>query len=193
MDAVVSDLASGRGAAPVAELADRAVQYILAVAPVAEDLEVALDSAPGLLRVANPGDASLWRVEDDTARVRLASDGPSQTLASEVPGDPSTAQVQVPAPSAGAGADERVLELAELADGRWQAVTSTDSGELDASTSDWSQQFALGTDTQTSAVTVTMSVDDPVRRWLLWGQLALVVLLVLVALPGRTRRDEEAV
>ena len=47
LDDVVSDLASGAGSAPVDELADRAVQYVLAVPPVDPDLEVALDSAPG--------------------------------------------------------------------------------------------------------------------------------------------------
>jgi GT2 family glycosyltransferase len=208
MDTVVSDLASGRGAAPVTELADRAVQYVLAVAPVAADLEIALDSAPGLLRVANPGDASLWRVQEDTARVRLSADGQRENLASEVPGDPGAARVHVAAPSAGASADQRVLDLAELADDRWQAVSTPESAndgtagegtsqgtsqELQASTSGWSQSFALDANTQASAVTVTMSVDDVVRRWTLWGQLVVVVLLVLVALPGRTRRDEEAV
>jgi hypothetical protein len=196
MDTVVSDLASGRGSAPVGELADRAVQYILAVAPVATELEVALDSAPGLLRVANPGDSSLWRVEEDTGRVRLSSDGESENLASEVPGDPSSARVQVAALPGGSGADERVLKLAELADDRWQAISQSDSAsseQLPGSASSWAQRFTLDGNAQTSAVTVTMSVEDAVRHWMLWGQLVVVVLLVLIALPGRSRRDEEAV
>jgi hypothetical protein len=43
------------------------------------------------------------------------------------------------------------------------------------------------------ASTVTLSVDDPLRRVLLWGQLIVVLALVLVALPGRSRHEEEAV
>ena len=96
LDAVVADLASGRGSAPVDELSDRAVQYILAVPPVDEDLEVALDSAPGLLRIANPGDSSLWQVQEETGRVRLlAANGHRDVLQSEDREDPGAAVVQV--------------------------------------------------------------------------------------------------
>jgi GT2 family glycosyltransferase len=188
LSAVVSDLASGRGSAPVDELTDRAVQYILAVAPVDEDLEVALDSAPGLLRIANPGDSSLWQLQEETGRVRLsASNGRREVLPSEVLDDPGTAAVQVDAADS-----DRVLELAELADEGWSAtaVTGTESHELPvAATSDWAQRFIVGS----TQVEVTMSVQDRLRQWLVWGQLAVVALLVLVALPGRSRRDEEAV
>jgi hypothetical protein len=38
-----------------------------------------------------------------------------------------------------------------------------------------------------------MSVDDRGRQLMLWAQLVAVALLVLIALPGRARRDEEAV
>lgn len=188
MDDVVSDLASGRGAAPVDELADRAVQFILALAPVDDRLETALDSAPGLLRVANPGEASLWRVQDDTGRVRLQSgDETWQALPSAVAGDPVAAQVQV-----AAGETGRVLSLAELADDGWQASADTGDGDTDLSAaepSSWSPRFEIGSE----PVEVTMSVNDPVRRLLLWVQLIVVAVLVVVALPGRSRRDEEAV
>ena len=73
MDDVVSDLASGRGFASVDELVSRGVQYVLAVPPVDPELEVALDSAPGLLRVANPGQSALWRVELAAGRVHGSS------------------------------------------------------------------------------------------------------------------------
>jgi GT2 family glycosyltransferase len=189
MDAVVSDLASGRGAAPVDELADRAVQYILALPPVETDLEVALDSAPGLLRIANPGEASLWRLEEDTGRVRIGADGTArEPLASAVDDEPSDAQVTVPS-----GADGRVLELAELADDGWTASQPTAGGEsrtLDrVASSEWAERFAVGPE----SAEVTMTVVDRVRPWLLWAQLLLVVVLVAVALPGRVVRDEEAV
>ncbi|HVQ18426.1 MAG TPA: hypothetical protein VMT27_05240, partial [Actinomycetes bacterium] len=188
LDDVVSDLASGRGAAPVDELADRAVQYILAEPPVDSDLEVALDSAPGLLRIADPGDASLWKLQDDTGRVRLlTSDGHREVLASEVKDDPAAAAVRVDA-----AATDRVIELAELATDKWTATASTDDGTSElssASTSDWAQRFIVGP----PEAEVTMSVQDSARFWLLWAQLAVVIVLVLVALPGRARHDEEAV
>ena len=188
MDEVVSDLASGRGVAPVDELTERGVQYILAVAPVEARLEVALDSAPGLLRIADPGEASLWRVEQATGRVRVVeSDERRQVLASEVVGDPSAAEVHVDASET-----DRVLELAELADGGWRATETTDGGDRQLtapSTSDWAQRFIVGAD----EADVAMSVANPLRTWLLWGQLVLVIGLIIVALPGRARPDEEAV
>jgi hypothetical protein len=188
LDAVVSDLASGRGSAPVDELTDRAVQYILAVPPVDEDLESALDSAPGLLRIANPGDSSLWQVQEETGRVRLlAANGHREVLQSEDREDPSTAVVQVEAAET-----SRILELAELADDGWTAteVAGGDSQELPASsTSQWASRFTVGP----TAAEVTMSVQNRIRAWMLWGQLVVVALLVLAALPARARRDEEAV
>ncbi|MFL6288147.1 MAG: glycosyltransferase [Actinomycetes bacterium] len=191
LDAVVSDLASGRGSAPVDELTDRAVQYILAVPPVDEDLEAALDSAPGLLRIANPGDSSLWQIQEETGRVRLlASNGHREVLQSEDREDPGAATVQVEAAET-----SRVLELAELADDGWSAteVSDGESQELPtsstSSTSEWAPRFTVGA----TAAEVTMSVQDRLRVWMLWGQLVVVALLVLAALPGRARRDEEAV
>jgi hypothetical protein len=188
MDDVVADLASGRGVAPVDELSERAVQYILASPPVDPDLEVALDSAPGLLRIADSGAASLWRVEQATSRVRLqGADGLRQTLDSEVVGDPALAQVQVP------GSDtDRVLELAELANDGWRATETTadQTRELPVTAaSEWGQRFIVGA----AAAEVEMTVDNRVRRWLLWGQLVVVAALILVALPGRRRTDEEFV
>lgn len=188
MNAVVSDLASGRGSAPVDELVSRGVQYVLAVAPVDHKLEVALDSAPGLLRVANPGQSSLWRVELAAGRVTvLASDTKREVLGSEVSGDPVAAQVQVP----GAETD-RLLELAELADDGWvaTATTSDQTRELPTPTaSEWAQRFIVGA----APSDVAMVVDNPWRRVLLWAQLLAVVALVLIALPGRSRPDEGAV
>lgn len=188
LDAVVTDLASGAGGAPVDELADRAVQYVLAVAPVDPDLEVALDSAPGLLRIANPGEASLWRVEQATGRVRLLdSAGRRAVLAGEVPDDPAAASVDVPA-----GEGDRLLELAELADDGWVATESGDAATRELPTravSDWAQRFVVGS----AASAVQIEVADPSRRWLLRSQLLAVAVLVLVALPGRRRVDEEAV
>jgi hypothetical protein len=188
MDAVVADLASGRGSAPVDELVSRGVQYVLAVPPVDPKLEVALDSAPGLLRVSNPGQSSLWRIELAAGRVTLlTSDAKREVLASEVPGDPVAARVQ----AAGADAD-RLLELAELADDGWvaTATTSGETRELPTPTaSEWGQRFTVGA----APADVTMVVDDPWRRALLWAQLVAVVVLVLISLPGRARSDEGTV
>ena len=185
MDEVVADLASGRGTAPVDELTDRAVQYVLAVPPVDDDLEVALDSAPGLLRIANPGEASLWRIERATGRVRVeVPDDELAVLTSAVPDDPAAASVDVPA-----GDDGRLLELAELADDSWTATDDTGETLEVPPSAEWAQRFVVGSD----GGTIDMAVENPVRQWLIWIQVALVFVLVVLALPGRAREDEEAV
>lgn len=187
LDAVVSDLASGRGSAPVGELATHAVQFVLAVPPVDPDLEVALDSAPGLLRIANPGEASLWRVEIATGRVRvLDADGVPTVLASEVPGDPAAARAEVPA-----GVTDRMLDLAELSDAGWQGTLTTAEGDtsLPARTTSELQRFTV----PEAGGTVSLQVENAPRSWLLWGQLVLVLAAVVIALPGRSRDEDDAV
>ncbi len=183
---VVSDLASGRGSAPVDELATHAVQFVLAMAPVDPDLEVALDSAPGLLRIANPGESSLWRVQIPTGRIRVLADEVRTVVASEVPGDPAAAQAELPV-----GTTDRMLELAELADDGWQGVESTDGVEraLSPRATGELQRFTVSAD----AGTVTLQVEDAPRTWMLWAQLVLVLVAVVVALPGRSRVEEDVV
>jgi hypothetical protein len=183
---VVSDLASGRGSAPVDELATHAVQFVLAMAPVDPDLEVALDSAPGLLRIANPGESSLWRVQIPTGRIRVLADEVRTVVASEVPGDPAAAQAELPL-----GTTDRMLELAELADDGWQGVESADGVEraLSPRATGELQRFTVSAD----AGTVTLQVEDAPRTWMLWAQLVLVLVAVVVALPGRSRVEEDVV
>ena len=48
------------------------LQFVLVSPPVDPTLETTLDSVPGLVRVANPGESSLWRLELPTGRVQLA-------------------------------------------------------------------------------------------------------------------------
>ncbi len=179
LDAVVADLASGRGSAPVDRLAQYAVQYILAVPPVDEGLEVALDSAPGLLRVANPGESSLWRIERPTGRLRVVdSDGSSTVL----PSDPIDTETSVPA-----GVSDRILEMAELEDPGWRATT-LDSDLPKRTVAGWSQGF----DVTAAAGDVTIEHQNPFRTMLFWLQLVVLVIVLVIALPSR-RRDQDTV
>jgi hypothetical protein len=178
LDEVVADLASGRGSAPVDRLVQYAVQYILAVPPVDPALETALDSAPGLLRVANPGESSLWRIERETGRLRLvAADGSVIVL----PSDPVDTDSPIPA-----GDGSRLLEVAELEDGGWSASES--GRELSPRTvAGWAQGFEV------SAADGDVHVihKDPVRTGAFIVQLVALVIVIVMALPSR-RRDEKA-
>jgi hypothetical protein len=179
LDAVVADLASGRGSAPVDRLAQYAVQYILAVPPVDPSLEVALDSAPGLLRVANPGDSSLWRVERPTGRLRVVD---SEGSAAVLPSDP--VDTVTPLPS---GVGGRVLELAELEDPGWEA-TEQESDLPKRTVAGWSQGF----DVTSAAGDVSIEHKNPIRSVLFLLQLVVLVIVMVMALPSR-RRDKDTV
>lgn len=187
LDAVVADLASGRGSAPVEELAQYAVQFILAVAPVDPTLEVALDSAPGLLRVANPGESSLWRIDAPTGRVRVVADDDSVAVldpkSSEVDSADSKTVVDVPA-----GSSARTLQLAELSDPGWTASAPTGFLERAAGNANVTR-FDLGR----SAAEVTIDHRGSHRVVLLWVQAGLLAAVVIMALPGRRRDQQVAV
>ena len=180
LDEVVADLASGRGAAPVDRLAQYAVQYVLAVPPVDPTLETALDSAPGVLRVANPGQSSLWRIERPAGRLRLVeSDGAVTVLQS----DPVDTTAAVPE-----GQGDRRLELSELADDGWQASEEgRQVPKLDAA--GWGQAFVV----TSAASDVTVTYSDRLRRSLLAAQAILWLIVIVMALPSRRREPETAV
>jgi hypothetical protein len=180
LDTVVADLASGRGSAPVDQLAEYAVQYVLAEAPVDPSLEVALDSAPGLIRVANPGESSLWRVEVAAGRVRVVlPDGESSVL----PSEPIDTTVEL-----SAGQSDRMLTLAELLDDTWRAEVEGDA--LEARTvAGWAQGFVV----DSSAAQVDVTAQNPLRLVLHLVSLGGALVLLVLALPTLRRERESTV
>ena len=180
LDEVVADLASGRGTAPVDRLAQYAVQYVLAVPPVDPALEIALDSAPGVLRVANPGDSSLWRIERSTGRLRLMDDAGKVTV---LPSDPVDTTSPVPA-----GTGDRLLELSELADDRWRATQ--DGSQLPSrDVAGWADGFVVSS----AASDVTVKFRSPLRITLFVAQGLAWLVVIVLALPSRRRESETAV
>jgi hypothetical protein len=147
------------------------------------DLEIALDSVPGLLRISNPGGSALWRLEQPTGRIQIHQDDSSDVLNNFDDASSVNANVKVPS-----GDADRILQLAEIADEVWSATTSSESLPADRNSS-WAQRFTVGP----SAADVTIVAANHVRQLLLWAQLGLVILLVVLALPGRSREDEDAV
>ena len=180
LSGVVSDLASGRGSAPVERLSDYAVAYVLAVPPVDPELETALDSAPGVLRIANPGLSSLWRIENPTGRVRVVSaDGQTKVL----PSSQVDTTVTLPAGEAG-----RVLALAELADSGWSA-TSSGTSLKKTGVDSWSEGFALAD----ASGSVRIENQNRWRQVMYVIELVAVLALVVLALPSRRSEPEELV
>jgi GT2 family glycosyltransferase len=176
LDSLVSQVASGSGVVPAEDLAQYAIRYVLVPAPVDADLERALDSVPGLSRVANPEGSALWQVSGTVARLRLHQSG----TVSALPSDVVTATPVVP------GTTDGILDLAERASGHWQAVDA-EGHALDGSVRDgWAQDFAA----PATSGQVRLTYRDSWRIVVLLIQLALVGVTVVLALPGRRREAE---
>ncbi len=181
LDGLVAEIASGRGGVAVAELSGYAVQYILASPPVDLRLESTLDSVPGLLRVANPGGASLWRLQRPTGRLQLATPE-TENLPELLPSGVVDAETDVPS-----GTGDRLLTVSETRDSGWRA--SVDGAGLPAQTvDDWAQGFAV----PAGAGTLELSHRSPAHLVWLAVEGLLVLAAVVVALPSRRREDEEA-
>ncbi|HEY6798860.1 MAG TPA: hypothetical protein VI248_29625, partial [Kineosporiaceae bacterium] len=123
-------------------LAGLGVGSVLLVPPAGQDAVLALDSSPGLVRVSQAGGSVLWRVElpatagavTRPARARVL-DG-SGRVVQALPSRGAVVDVRI----APGGAD-RIVRLAERADGDWRAVL--DGHRLSAVPGSWDVAFAL--------------------------------------------------
>lgn len=179
LDAVVSDLAAGRGGIEIQRLANYAVRFVLVNAPVPLQLSEQLDAAPGLTRLGAPNGGALWQVNTLSARARFV---PTKGAPSLLPAGVINADGKVPAKWSGG----RIV-LAESADAGWQA--SLNGERLKSTTvNGWAQGFVLPAK---SSGTVQIRYVSPARGgWLVVAAIALVVVVVL-ALPARREEGDE--
>ncbi|MFD8816584.1 family 2 glycosyl transferase, partial [Streptomyces sp. NPDC059627] len=154
------------------------VRYVLVHKGAPRDISRVLDATPGLSRLSQQNGSALWRVDQQVSRATIVSANGSGTPAS-VPAGSVGIHTTVPA-----GADGRILRLADSASPGWTATL--DGKPLTRTTVDgWAQGFEL----PSSGGTLDVTYDTPFTHtaWL-WAQGALAVVLVVLALPGR-RRD----
>jgi hypothetical protein len=179
LDAVVSDLAAGRGGIEIQRLANYAVRFVLVNAPVPLQLSEQLDAAPGLTRLGAPNGGALWQVNALSARARFV---PAKGAPSLLPAGVINADGKVPAKWSGG----RIV-LAESADAGWQA--SLNGQRLKSTTvNGWAQGFVLPAK---SSGAVQIRYVSPARGgWLVVAAIALVVVVVL-ALPARREEGDE--
>ena len=181
VDTLVAGLVSGRGGDEVTGLARYAVRYVVLDRTAADgsSLVRTLDSVPGLRRLAGQDGEVLWKVDGDTSRVQaVTADGASY----DVPvADVASADPLVSSAMPAAGPAE--LRVAQTADGSWRAVVGGQS--LEASDGEL-QAFGVPA---TAAVgdSVQVEFDGSARvRWL-WIQVIALIVVVVLALPGRRR------
>jgi GT2 family glycosyltransferase len=179
LDETVADLASGRGGDAATDLLPYGVRFVLLGRPVDAALADAIDAVPGLVRVSAPDQSALWKVRYPSGRVRVVS-GPADTTGTVLPSGAVGLRTDVPA----AGAP-RLLTLADQHDDRWQATL--DGQRLEPQVYDgWAQAFAL----PAAGGTLMVRYDDKDRQFLLWLQLAAVVVALVLALPSVRAVDE---
>ncbi|NYI06154.1 glycosyltransferase [Allostreptomyces psammosilenae] len=210
---VVANLLAGSDGDEVTSLAGYGVRYILVRAPVSPQIAGVLDSTPELTRLSQVSGSALWRNDLTTGRVILQNpDGSREVLATDsdglgahtdvpAPAEPQVAQdpeqpeeqpadqPQEQAPQGEADTTgQRFVRLAEAADPGWRATLNGEP--LTPITLDgWAQGFELPTDSG-GRLSVEYAGSPVATAWR-WAAAVLLLVAVVLALPGRSRRADD--
>ncbi|MBW1601845.1 glycosyltransferase [Streptomyces sp. JJ66] len=184
LDELVANLVAGSGADQREELGGFGIRYVLVRGGESREMVDVLNATPDLERLSEQDGGQLWRVGDGSgapiARVTVVAAGAEPVA---VPAGPVDVRAELPA-----GPEGRVLRLADAADPGWQATQ--DGRSLTPVTVDgWAQGFELGP----QAGPVTVTYETPLSRtvWV-WGQGLLLLVVLVLALPGRrTHVDDD--
>ena len=199
LDEFVAALASGRGGGEVEALRTYGVRYVKLAAGSSRSILPAIDSEPGLRRLASADGEVLWRIGGVTSRAQVWDVDTATGDLVPLPVDLAQPQnigtdpyLRQPLPAAvDLPPGSRVLWVGALADSGWQAQidgASLSPAALDEP-ADWSAAFVVPVAQATSEVVVTFD-DAPRQRWLIL-QAIVIVALVIVALPERRVIDPD--
>ncbi|MFC8495125.1 glycosyltransferase [Streptomyces sp. NPDC057235] len=190
LDRTVALLVAGSGADQTEQLSGYAIRYVLVRDGAPRQMSRVLDATPGLSRLSQIDGSALWRVDREIARVMIvppaAEDGApaAEETARAVPVAAGPVEVHTEVPAGPAG---RVLRLADRAAEGWTATL--DGKELKRTTVDgWAQGFEL----PDRGGRLDVAYDEPFTHtaWI-WTQVALGVVLLVLALPGRRREIDD--
>ncbi|MFJ8753647.1 glycosyltransferase [Streptomyces sp. NPDC102441] len=183
LDKVVANLVAGSGADQGSQLSGFAIRYVLVRDGAPREMSRVLDSTPGLSRLSQLDGSALWRVDRQVSRLAIIPSGEGDGAEPVSVGSLAVeAHSEIPA-----GGSGRVLRIADAADPGWQATL--DGRALTPKTVDgWAQGFEL----PAGGGTLDLTYDAPVTHtaWV-WAQVALGVVLVVLALPGRRREIDD--
>ncbi|OKJ17338.1 glycosyltransferase family 2 protein [Kitasatospora sp. CB01950] len=177
---ITAKLLAGSGGDLARTLAGYGVSYIQAKDPVLGKVRDVLDTTPGVIRLSLDHGVGLWQVSAvPGSRAQIVSPG---TVPVIVPAGDHDIWSKIPAGPAG-----RQLRLAEQADPAWEATL--DGKPLTAVTLDgWAQGFQLPP--EGGRLEVTRS-DGLLHTGWVWAQLALGVVVLVLALPGRRNHNDD--
>ncbi|MFJ3536222.1 glycosyltransferase family 2 protein [Streptomyces sp. NPDC090109] len=189
LDRVVALLVAGSGAEQTEQLSGYAIRYVLVRDGAPRQMSRVLDSTPGLSRLSQIDGSALWRVDREIARAMIvppagAAGGTDEEPAKAVPVAAGPVEIHTEVPAGPAG---RVLRLADRAAEGWTATL--DGKELKRTTVDgWAQGFEL----PDRGGRLDVTYDEPFAHtaWI-WTQVALGVVLLVLALPGRRREIDD--
>ncbi|MFC6008230.1 glycosyltransferase family 2 protein [Angustibacter luteus] len=175
------------GPGTVASLRQLAVGFLLVRDPAPAQLTERLDATAGLARIGRSTDGQLYRVGsgglDSTARAQLVSAAGASLAAVPTSGPHAAVDTTIPAGRAG-----RLLVLSEApSDLRHAELNGIPLRVAGASAvTGWRQAYVLPTH---GGHLVVRADDQTVTRWR-WAELALVLLVGLLALPVRRPNGE---
>ncbi|WP_030704514.1 MULTISPECIES: glycosyltransferase family 2 protein [unclassified Streptomyces] len=181
LDKVVANLVAGSGADQGDQLGGFAIRYVLVRDGAPRQMSRVLDTTPGLSRLSQLDGSALWRVDRQVARVMIA---PASGEGEHVAVGSAAVEAHSDIPSGEAG---RVLRIADAADPGWTATL--DGKPLTRKTVDgWAQGFEL----PANGGRLDLTYDAPITHtaWV-WAQIGLLVVLVVMALPGRRREIDD--
>ncbi|MEW1950592.1 glycosyltransferase [Pseudarthrobacter sp902506025] len=184
---VVATMVAGQGVDPRSDLEQLGVGFVvLRSADTAAQLTASrMDAVPGLVAVGQTDVGWLWRISplnqrnlqaaDVAHRVRIVDAGGSATAL--VASGTDDVDAAVPA-----GPEGRLAVLAERADPGWSAWL--DGRKLTSTTSGWAQAFTL----PATAGQLTVRYENPWSFWAAAGQIVVIGLTVILAIPMPARR-----
>ncbi|WP_452176569.1 hypothetical protein [Kitasatospora saccharophila] len=177
---LTAKLLAGSGGDLARTLAGYGISYIQVKDPVIAKVRDVLDTTPGIVRLSLDNGTGLWQINSvPGSRAQITSPG---TVPVTVAAGQHDIWTTVPAGPAG-----RQLRLAEQADPAWQATLN--GKPLKAVTVDgWAQGFTLPAEGGRLDVTRTGSAAH--TAWA-WGRLALGVVVLILALPGRRNTNDD--
>ncbi|MFE7400570.1 glycosyltransferase [Streptomyces sp. NPDC057557] len=181
LDKVVANLVAGSGADQGSQLSGFAIRYVLVRDGAPKEMSRVLDATPGLSRLSQLDGSALWRVDRQVARVMII---PSGADGEPLPVGSLPVEAHTKIPAGGSG---RVLRIADAADPGWEATLN--GRALTRKTVDgWAQGFELPAE----GGTLDLTYNTPLTHtaWI-WAQVALAVVLVVLALPGRRREIDD--
>jgi GT2 family glycosyltransferase len=195
-----ADVSSGRGRVDATALRQRAIRFVIVVAPIGADLVRVLDRTPGLQRAGAVTGARVWAVEGaPVSRASILSSG--STASPGISVSPGAVEEVIPVDTRPVGSHRsdavltvppgppgRRLVLAERYDDGWSATMSGNAlvRSRESGAQSWAQSFIL----PTGAGTVTIRHAAAGRsRWLI-AQLLVFLIAVVLATPGGRRRGD---